>query len=457
MNHNVVIRVEVDRLTGLAEAIKGSHEERHELLHAALRALFGENEWPWIRATFDDSIVYEHRQNGKRRTFKRTYTMDDAGVVTFGEPEEVRVTEDVEPVAETVQIETELIPITEASKGADKQGRKLFKLLKAGWSLNERHYSKEVLERDIPVAFPKGTHMYLNHQTEAEEKARPEGDVRDLAAVFEEDPRWIEKGPDGPGMYVKGKVFSHYRPLVDEIAEHTGLSIRAFGLKRVGEVDGKVGDIIERITGGKSVDFVTKPGADGKVLELVESLRTPPQNPPAPATDPKEIQVDEAQLKEAIAAQVAEAVTPLNEKVAALEAENKAKDQTIAIFVEAGRTKTAREKALKMIAESGLRSLPETAKDRIATEVAANPPLTEAGVIDDTKLAESVKASATSMTALLEAAGWQRPGTVVGMGGDTDPFAAPAEIKTENLVEGFTGLFGLSENGAKIAVAGRLN
>ena len=441
-------------MPGLAEAIKGSHEERHDLLHAALRALFGENEWPWIRATFDDAIVYEHRQNGKRRTFKRTYTMDDAGVVTFGEPEEVKVTEDIEPVAETVQIETELVPITEAAKGADKQGRKLFKLLKPGWSKNNRYYSKEMLQRDIPGAFPKGTHMYLNHQTEAEEQARPEGDVRDLAAVFDEDPKWIEKGPDGPGMYVKGKVLSHFRPLVDEIAEHTGLSIRAFGLAKVGEVDGQVGDIIERITGGKSVDFVTKPGADGKVLDLVESLRTPPQNPPAPATDPKEIQVDEAQLKEAIAAQVAEAVKPLSEELTATKTELATVKADNARMTEAARSNVARTRALSLLEKSGF---PDTAKDRVATDVAANPPLSESGAIDEAKLAEAVKARATAEAAYLEAAGWRRPGTVVGMGGDLDPFAAPAEIKNENLVEGFTGLFGLSENGAKIAVAGRLN
>lgn len=443
-------------MPGLAEAIKGSQEERHELLHAALRGLFGENEWPWIRGTFDDSIVYEHRQNGKRRTFKRTYTMDDAGVVTFGEPEEVRVTEDVEPVAETVQIETELVPITEAAKGADKQGRKLFKLLKPGWSLNKRYYSKEMLQRDLPGAFPKGTHMYLNHQTEAEESARPEGDVRDLAAVFEEDPKWMDKGPDGPGMYVKGKVLDHMRPTVEAIAPHTGLSIRAFGHRRVGEIDGQVGDIIERITGGKSVDFVTKPGADGKVLELVESLR-PSHNPTPPPNEPKENGMDEAQ----IIAKIDEAVKPLQDSLTSVTTKlTEAQTELATVkadnarMVEAGRSTQAHARAIVLLERSGF---PDGAKDRVATDVASNPPLNEAGAIDEAKLAEAVKARATTEAAYLEAAGWKRPGTVVGMGGGTDPFAAFVEVKDEDLVEGYKGLFGLSDKGAEIAVAGRMN
>jgi hypothetical protein len=437
---------------GLAEAVKGSHEERNQLLLSSLRALMDENEYPWIRATFDDSVVYERRQNGKYVTFRRTYTIDDEGKVTFGEPQEVRVTEDVEPVTEsTVQVQSELIPLVEA---ANSQGLMLMKLIAPGWSLNSRYYSEAVLKRDIAKIFPKGTHVYVNHQTEAEETARPEGDLRDLAAVFESKPEWRTE-PAGPGMYAKIRVFEHWRPFVAEVKEHIGSSIRSWGLGKDGEVEGRFGTIIERLTGGKSVDLVTLPGAGGKVMDLLEAARTHPHQPDPPATDPKETEVDAEQLNEAIKAQVTEAVKPLQDELTSTKTELAAVKAENARMVEAGRSTQARDKALKLIAESGLKALPDTAKARIATAVAANPPLTESGTIDETKLAEAVKTTANTEAAYLEAAGWQRPGIVTGMG-DTDPFATTAEVKDEDLVAGYNGLFGLSESGAKRAVAGRL-
>src|SRR6185369_1053821 len=45
-------------------------------------------------------------------------------------------------------------------------------------------YPAEVLKRDGPNVFKAGTHVYLNHPTAAEEAARPEGDVKNLAGVL---------------------------------------------------------------------------------------------------------------------------------------------------------------------------------------------------------------------------------------------------------------------------------
>ena len=60
------------------------------------------------------------------------------------------------------------------------------------------YYPAEVLERDGPKVFPAGTKNFWNHQTDAEEAARPEGDLRDLASVLTEDAHFENNGPTGP-------------------------------------------------------------------------------------------------------------------------------------------------------------------------------------------------------------------------------------------------------------------
>ena len=139
------------------------------------------------------------------------------------------------------------------------------------------YYPAEVLERDGPKVFPKGTKSFWDHQTEAEEAARPEGSLRDLASVLSEDAHYEANGPAGPGLYAKAKVFEQFRKPVDDLAKHIGMSIRACGKAKEGKgPDGKVGPIIEQLTKGISVDYVTAPGAGGQILQLFEAARIRP-------------------------------------------------------------------------------------------------------------------------------------------------------------------------------------
>ena len=130
------------------------------------------------------------------------------------------------------------------------------------------YYTKEVLERDGPEIFKRGTLMYINHATPAEEAERPEGDWSKLAGVTTGDAYWDEHGKDGAALYAPAKFFSEYASQVNEKAAYTGLSIRARGhyaeAKRLAP-DGKPG-LIERLVVGDSIDLVTKAGRDGKLL-----------------------------------------------------------------------------------------------------------------------------------------------------------------------------------------------
>ena len=131
------------------------------------------------------------------------------------------------------------------------------------------HYPEEVLERDGPRVFRKGTLMYWNHATAAEEAARPEGDLNNLAAILTSDARYEKNGAKGPGLYAEAKVMADYAQKIEERAPHIGLSIRAGGKGSGKTVNGK--PELKSIDYAESVDYVTKAGRGG--LALAEAAR----------------------------------------------------------------------------------------------------------------------------------------------------------------------------------------
>ena len=128
------------------------------------------------------------------------------------------------------------------------------------------YYPAQVLERDGPQVIVAGTHMYVDHPGRTESQDRPERSIRDLAAILESDAVWDPQGSDGPGLYATATIVPSMCGLIDELAEHIGVSIRG-----VGESDRD--GTITRLTAVESVDFVTRAGRGGKVLDLLESVR----------------------------------------------------------------------------------------------------------------------------------------------------------------------------------------
>ena len=110
--------------------------------------------------------------------------------------------------------------------------------------------------------------MYLDHPTETEERERPERSVRDLAGRIATAPYM-----EGEALLAEVEIFPHWVPVVDALVDDIGISIRAYGTSELGEAEGREGDIVTALTEGVSVDFVTKPGAGGKVGKLIESAR----------------------------------------------------------------------------------------------------------------------------------------------------------------------------------------
>lgn len=165
----------------------------------------------------------------------------------------------------------ETTSLSEATGGAaDGSGRRRrIQLIDAGWSKNGRYYPASTLsEAARGRVYPAGTPMFVDHPTVSEQSERPERSVRDLAARLVTDARF----EDG-ALVAEAELFGAWRPVINDIADHIGVSIRAAGTMQYGEAEGREGPIVTALTEGISVDFVTSPARGGKILELIESAR----------------------------------------------------------------------------------------------------------------------------------------------------------------------------------------
>ena len=169
------------------------------------------------------------------------------------------------------------------------------------------HYPAAVLEA-AAGKFGPGTLMFWNHPTQAEESARPEGNLDHLAAIITSPARWEANGTKGPGLYAEAKVMADYAQKVEERAPHIGLSIRAGGKGTGRLVDGK--PELASIDYVESVDYVTKAGRGG--LALAEAARD------AGILEGGESDMDTAEVQKiveaAVKTAVAQATAPLQER-----------------------------------------------------------------------------------------------------------------------------------------------
>ena len=239
-------------------------------------------------------------------------------------------------------------------------------------------YPAEVLKRDGPKVFAAGTHVYLNHATAAEEAARPEGDVRNLAGVLTSAAEYRETHAKGPGLYARMKVFADHAQTVEEKAPHVGMSIRASG---VAESGGRLRDglpVLKELTAAESVDVVTRAGAGGMIL--TEAARS--------ANSQQEASMDAEELK------------LLRESVARLSGKETRRE--------------AIQEGARILRDV---SLPDAAKEYVIETVLKESLPMKDGALDVTKFTESVNAEARRFGAAI---GGQR---VTGMG-----VAAPVQL-----------------------------
>lgn len=137
-------------------------------------------------------------------------------------------------------------------------------VIKPGVSLNNRYYAPDMLKRDYKVF--EGAKMFANHATDREVKERPEGSITDWVGNLHD----VKAESDGTLVGKANIIDPDFKAKIDMLHSKgllpkMGVSIRAAGEARDGQVGGKKVKVIESITHAKSVDFVTFAGAGGRV------------------------------------------------------------------------------------------------------------------------------------------------------------------------------------------------
>lgn len=319
------------------------------------------------------------------------------------------------------------------------------KVIEPGWG-SSGYYPAEVLERDGPALFRAGTQMFWNHQTMSEEAERPEGSLHDLAAVLVSDSRYEADGIAGPGLYADARVFEGFRGAVDELAPYIGVSIRARGTAATGEAEGRRGRIVQSIDEVRSVDFVTKPGAGGRILEMFEAARPGWHQSLQEAEQRQEIDMSEQELNE-----LRESVNAMQARQTELESRLQESATENARLREALLLRDAADVVRTALAESGL---PDLTQNRLLAALTANPPVqAEGGGLDVAALRQRVQEAAQAEAEYL--ASVTGSGAIRGFGDAQRGAGLRREDVRQTMVESFKRL-GFSENAATIAANGRV-
>lgn len=250
------------------------------------------------------------------------------------------------------------------------------KVIESGWG-SSGYYPAHMLAEYGPKVFKKGTKVFMNHPSINEESDRPERDVNQLAGKLVSDAKF-----DGTGLVAEVEFYSHFAPIIKEMAGDVGLSIRAMGESRVGEAEGRQGPIIEALVADPltSVDVVTVAGAGGKFLSLLESYTR---------------QDDEATL-------LSESVSEGNEMLTKEELDSAVAELKESFTVAFG----ALQESVKFLVESATPAETEEATEEAAEEVEALDPVEVAEKFNESglptislkRVAEAMKSETNTKT-----------------------------------------------------------
>jgi hypothetical protein len=165
----------------------------------------------------------------------------------------------------------ETTPLSEAGTSTAKSGRMSVVAISAGLG-STGYYSPEVIrEAATNQLIKQGTPLFLDHPSESDRHDRPERSVRDIAAVFTGAATYDEAEEALVGEI---QVFAPYRDLLTEMGPHIGLSISGSATDITeGEHDGRRVPVVEGLAAIDSVDFVTRAGRGGRIVDLLESVR----------------------------------------------------------------------------------------------------------------------------------------------------------------------------------------
>lgn len=212
---------------------------------------------------------------------------------------------------------------TFAPVGTEVTGRRWkAKLIAGDTQGSTAFYPAEVLKAQGPGIFTKGTPIFLDHQTPEERALKPYGSVQNFAGELAEDAYY-----DGDGLYAEIEVFENHAPLIKALSSKIGMSIRALVKTEREERGGRMVPVAKEFIRARSVDFVVKAGAGGKLVQVLESAQN---DESLDSEQEKEITVmDEAtkELLESLVAGTTATNTAIKELTEALKPVAKVEDE----------------------------------------------------------------------------------------------------------------------------------
>lgn len=344
----------------------------------------------------------------------------------------------------------QLVTIGEATKFDLSKGELEITFIQPGLNTSgQRFYPKETIAEGISLF--SGKKMFLNHASLQELSQRPERSLTEWVSTIKET--WVDPST-GAGKAKVKVVQTWFKNFLKDLQEagalpDIGVSIFATGKTKPGTINGKSTNIVEKFQTAMSVDWVTEPGAGGRVdaiweshrplmikeqeLNVLESMK--------PAEALAQIKESRPDIYEAVRAEFAQSAQTEAEKAAA-EAEKKAQDDRIAALeqqiqesderatkaeADALATRVATRHA-EIITESLAEAkLPELAKERVAAQV--QPITQDDGELDEVKVKESIvsliKAEENYVAAMLKAGGKGAGVQGLGESGGATPTTAP--------------------------------
>lgn len=279
--------------------------------------------------------------------------------------------------------------VTEAASGElvimeeaafNKSGRGTIKMIGPGTG-SSAHYSAEALKKMVENGlFDGDIHMFLDHPTKEERMVSGTGSISKLAGIARGKAEYQENGKAGAGVYKSADAYPEYRDFLNSRSKDIGLSV-ALGVSPLApSVRPKVSGVpaleASDVKAVLSCDFVSKAGADGKMVTMFESFRqrqplvTETQRPSAAETR-SNMEIDDKTLQSL--QEAAKLVPGLVARVDRLEEENQ--------------TLRADRILSESLATSGLNA---RAQNRVRKVVLSNIPLKD-GKLDTATLTESAK------------------------------------------------------------------
>ena len=273
------------------------------------------------------------------------------------------------------------INLTESAKlGTATDGSYPIVLISPGQGTSG-YYHEQVIRDYAPTAFPKGTHVYLDHLKEGEQRT-PEK----LLGTLIEDTTVNDAG----------EAVNRFKPLrkhaewIEEVKSFVGMSVAVRGSARKGEVDGNPTAIVESLDPHitNTVDVVSYAGRGGRFLEsfLDEANAADKETPSTHAESSAGTAKgnDTMTLEE----QLAKLIPIVESLVTKIEARESAEAEAAEKVAEAEAERVAAVEAAKAVAGS---ELTESVRADLYTQIAAGNYDVQ-GVIDrDKALREEIR------------------------------------------------------------------